>query len=64
MRSPCDYVIAWTPDGVERSIERIRLTGGTGQAIDLADRFRIPVFNLKKPNAMVRIKEWITSNPN
>lgn len=65
MRSPADFVVCWTPDGAEKSGQRGRGTGGTGQAIDLADRFGIPVFNLAKGGATIeRIKEWVQSNPN
>ncbi|MEC4749885.1 DUF4326 domain-containing protein [Methylomicrobium sp. Wu6] len=64
MRSPADFVVCWTPDGAEKSNQRSRGTGGTGQAIDLADRFGIPVFNLAKGGATIlRIKEWVQCNP-
>jgi hypothetical protein len=36
--SPVDFVICWTPSG--------RIVGGTGFAINLADKYNIPVFNL------------------
>lgn len=46
LKTPVDFVIAWTKDGLEdydmRSIE----SGGTGQAIDMASRKGIPVINL------------------
>ncbi len=54
--SPVDFVVAWTPDGAETEAERSRETGGTGQAIALADRNGIPVFNLARPGALQRIK--------
>jgi hypothetical protein len=37
---PSDLVVAWTVDG--------EATGGTGQAIRIADHFGIPVVNLKR----------------
>ena len=46
LRSPVDFVVCWTPDGCEREAARSRATGGTGQAIALADRWGIPVVNL------------------
>lgn len=64
MRSPADFVVCWTPDSVEKSHQHGRSTGGTGQAIDLADRFGIPVFNLAKGGATIeRIREWVQHNP-
>lgn len=38
LETPVDYVICWTPDG--------KASGGTGQAIRVAEHFRIPVLNL------------------
>ncbi|MHB8252041.1 DUF4326 domain-containing protein [Acidithiobacillus sp.] len=46
LRSPVDFVVCWTPDGCESEATRSRTTGGTGQAIALADRWGIPVVNL------------------
>lgn len=63
LRSPVDFVACWTPDGAETSKQRSRSTGGTGQAIDLADRFDIPVFNFRNPDAMSRLTAHILSNP-
>ena len=48
LRSPVDFCVCWTPDGCETESERTRATGGTGQAIALASRWRIPVFNLQR----------------
>ena len=46
LRSPVDFVVCWTPDACETEAARSRATGGTGQAIALANRWRIPVVNL------------------
>lgn len=40
LRSPAAFVICWTKDG--------KATGGTGQAIRIADANHVPVFNLKR----------------
>ena len=40
------FVVCWTPDGCETAKTRKRDTGGTGQAIALADELGIPVFNM------------------
>jgi hypothetical protein len=44
---PIDFVICWTPDGMEHHDKRTRRSGGTGQAIDMASRKNIPIINLK-----------------
>ena len=41
-----EFVVCWTPDGCETAAKRNRNTGGTGQAIALADELGIPVFNM------------------
>lgn len=38
LNTPVRMVICWTPDGA--------VTGGTGQALRIAERFNIPIFNL------------------
>lgn len=55
LRTPADFVVCWTPDGAESEAERTRETGGTGQAIALASRWNIPVFNLARSDAMDRL---------
>jgi len=37
LKTPTDFVVCWTPNG--------KITGGTGQALRMADHYRIPVFN-------------------
>lgn len=44
---PSLFVVCWTKDGAETHKERTKETGGTGQAISIADIFNIPVINLK-----------------
>ena len=44
---PSLFVMCWTKDGVETHKQRTKETGGTGQAISIADVFGIPVINLK-----------------
>jgi len=52
---PVDFVVCWTPDGCEREADRTRMTGGTGQAIALADRNGIPVFNVANSDSKERL---------
>lgn len=43
---PVDFVVCYTKDGAETAAEYSVRTGGTGIAIQLADKLGIPVFNL------------------
>lgn len=40
-----EFVACWTPDGARTNEERSVRTGGTGQAISIADSKFIPVYN-------------------
>lgn len=59
LRTPCDFVICWTPDGAETEKERAAATGGTGQAIALASRWGVPVFNFARPDAGERLHAFV-----
>lgn len=48
-----DFIICWTKNG--------QITGGTGQALRLADAFDIPVFNLAKDNALDELQAHLMS---
>lgn len=47
LNDPVQFVICWTPDGCEKRSQYSQRTGGTGSAIALADKWEIPVYNLK-----------------
>lgn len=49
--TPVDFVVCWTKDG--------KASGGTGQAIRIAEYFGIPVFNLKNEDALDELKKFI-----
>lgn len=53
---PVAFVVCWTPDGCENEAQRTSKTGGTGQAIAIASRHGIPVFNLAREDAMLRLR--------
>lgn len=53
--SPVDFVICYTTDGAIHETETTELTGGTGQAIRLASRRGIKVWNLKRDD---HFKAW------
>jgi len=63
LRSPVDFVICWTPDGCTTEGGRSRETGGTGQAIALADRWGVPVLNLARGRGeMERLAGMVTQS--
>ncbi len=51
------FVVCYTPDGVENYDPTTKRTGGTGQAIRIATRYEIPIFNLNKPDALDRLSD-------
>lgn len=55
LKTPVRFVLCWTDDGATCERDRSKKSGGTGQAIALADRFGIPVFNMKSPDALNRL---------
>ncbi|OZA26029.1 MAG: hypothetical protein B7X93_10600 [Hydrogenophilales bacterium 17-61-9] len=59
LRAPCDFVVCWTPDGAETEQERSAGTGGTGQAIALASRWGVPVFNFARHDAGERLHAFL-----
>jgi len=56
---PVNFVVCYTPDGLESAQHRSRESGGTGQAIELADLYGIPVYNLKNDDAILRLTEHV-----
>lgn len=48
LKSPVKFVLCYTDDGCQTDAERTRKTGGTGQAITIADFNNIPVINLQR----------------
>jgi hypothetical protein len=48
--TPVDFVVAWTQDALEDHRSRTEKSGGTGQAIEMASRKGIPVFNMENKN--------------
>lgn len=48
---PVRFVVCWTPNGA--------VTGGTGQALRIADAMGIPVFNLWHASAQAQLMGWL-----
>jgi hypothetical protein len=61
--SPVDFVLCWTPDAIEHHSERTRLTGGTGQAIEMASRKGIPVINMARADWQDRLMVALNIQP-
>lgn len=59
LNTPSEFIICWTPDGCITDRDRTEKTGGTGQAISIASRLKIPIFNLKLKEHKKRIEEWL-----
>lgn len=53
LNSPVDFVICWTKDG--------KASGGTGQAIRIAESLKIPVFNLKRVDDLHLLGKYIVN---
>lgn len=57
---PSAFVLCWTPDGV--TLTTTRQTGGTGQAIRIANGNGIPVFNLQREDHRSWWENWVKHN--
>lgn len=58
---PAKMTICWTPDGCESEKTRRRTSGGTATAIVLAERYKVPVFNLKNEASRVRLNAQLSA---
>lgn len=57
--TPSRVLVCWTSDGCESARTRSAKTGGTGTAIELAERHGVPVFNLGKAGRGAALREWL-----
>jgi len=60
LETPSDFVICWTPDGCETHKDRKQKTGGTGQAISLADLAEIRVYNLYNVKSIRELEKLLS----
>jgi len=51
LKQPSSLVVAWTPGG--------EVTGGTGQALRLADSYGIPIRNLGNQEVLNNVLNWL-----
>ncbi len=61
LSDPVAFVVCWTPDGATTSPGPS--TGGTGQALRLANANSIPVFNLARLEHLTRVESFISTTP-
>lgn len=54
LKSPCSFVICWTPNGKD--------VGGTAQALRIARHYEIPIYNLFLKKDRSEISKWIAAN--
>lgn len=59
LNDPSQFVLCWTPDGCEDYKTRTKLTGGTGSAIEVANKHNVPVFNLFNENQLKRLGKFV-----
>lgn len=59
LNTPADFIICYTNDGATSHAERTKNTGGTGQAISIAEAYKIPIFNLGKANGYEALKQHL-----
>lgn len=57
--TPVDFIVCSTKDGCEHAKDRKQASGGTGQAIAMADLKGIPVFNMSNKNWFERLKAFL-----
>lgn len=59
LNTTIDFVVCYTRDGCESAASRTRESGGTGQAIEMADRKGVPIFNMKNSDWFIRLKKFL-----
>jgi hypothetical protein len=64
LKSPAMFIVCWSEDGVEHVKDRTSSTGNIGHIIAIASSMKIPVFNLGKPDAEKRLKNYLELSEN
>lgn len=59
--TPSECLVCWTPDGCINALTRSLDTGGTATAIVIAALYDIPIFNLRRANALEQLEAWCQS---
>lgn len=56
------FILCYTGDGVSKAKDTTIKTGGTGTAIRAGDHFKVETFNLKNPDHLKRISDFVDKN--
>jgi len=56
------FIVCWTPDGCISQRYRTAETGGTGQAIGIANHLMIPIFNMGIDVHREKIANWLNKS--
>jgi hypothetical protein len=59
LNSYARFVLCWSEDGCESGESKTSKTGFVGHTIAIASGVKIPVFNLAKPDAEKRLKQYL-----
>ena len=59
LQLPVNFVLCWTPDGARTAAQTSQKTGGTGQAIRVADSYGIKVYNLAVTEDLELARNWL-----
>lgn len=57
--TPSSCLICWTPDGCIHHDQRSIETGGTGTAISIASKFKVPTYNLARKDHYELWSKWL-----
>lgn len=61
LKDPVEFVLCWTKDGCISHEERSRITGGTGQALSIADSKGVDIWNLQRDDHRERVLTKLNS---
>lgn len=59
LKSRAMFVVLWSADGAEKSVECTQTTGSMAHVIKLATAMKIPVFNLGRQDTELRLKRYL-----
>ena len=62
LNHPSEFMVCWTPDGAETARQTTIKTGGTGQAIRIADHYGVQIFNLFHHERIHDLVKFVNTN--
>jgi effector-binding domain-containing protein len=62
VKSPALFALIWSEDAAETVQEKSVKTGSVGHVIVIASLLKIPIFNLARPDAEARLKQYLQVN--